>query len=188
MDRRKAEEAVRALVEALDLGETGELVDPKRVVGFYEEALSDTNCDPASHVTRVGGVTDGETVAVRDISFSSICEHDLLPFFGRVHVAYVPRGGRGAGFTGIVRLVRCAARRPQLQERLASDIADAMVRALDPEGVYVVVEATQLCVVCRDDGDPDARTLATATRGCFEDPNVRVALSGLGFGSTKRDD
>ena len=107
-------------------------------------------------------------VIVKDISFYSVCEHHLVPFFGKAHVAYIPRGGKLTGLSKLARVVETAARRPQLQERIAKTIADSIVEVLDPYGVVVILEAEHMCMTMRGIKKPGSKTITSAVRGIFE--------------------
>lgn len=107
-------------------------------------------------------------VLVKDIPFYSTCEHHLVPFFGKAHVGYIPRNGKLTGLSKLARVVETVARRPQLQERLTSSIADALVEKLDPSGVIVVVEAEHMCMTMRGIKKPGSKTLTSAVRGIFK--------------------
>jgi GTP cyclohydrolase I len=144
VDQAKVEQAVRLLLEGIgeDPRREGLLETPRRVSDLYAEIISTEPKDLSSIIAPIGSDTHQEMVLVRDITFHSLCEHHLLPFFGVAHVAYIPsKNGHITGISKIVRLVRCAAARLQLQERLTSTIADTMVQSLDPAGVLVLIKA-----------------------------------------------
>lgn len=150
-DQKKIEEAVYQLLEAL--GENPEregLLDtPKRVARMYQEMFSGLNEDPKDQFTAVFSEEHDEVVLVKDIPFYSMCEHHLVPFYGRAHVAYMPSGGRVTGLSKLARAVEVASRRPQLQERLTAQVADALEKALNPKGVFVMIEAEHMCMTMR---------------------------------------
>jgi GTP cyclohydrolase I len=137
---------------------------------MYEEITAGLRIDPTNALQAVLGEGHDEMVMVRDIPMASICEHHLLPFIGRAHVAYIPNAqGRITGLSKLARLVDGLARRPQVQERLTSQIADAMVERLEPQGALVVIEAEHLCMSMRGVRKPGAVTVTSAVRGMFRD-------------------
>lgn len=170
MDRDKIERGVRLILEGIgeDAKREGLLETPRRVASMYEDVFSGLLADPASVITTMPGDRHEEMVLLKDISFFSMCEHHLLPFFGSVHVAYIPSaGGKITGLSKLSRLVQAAARRPQLQERMTSTIADSLVEALEPLGVLVLVAAEHLCMSMRGIRSPGTHTVTSAVRGIF---------------------
>jgi GTP cyclohydrolase I len=151
IDLPRIERAVREIL--LAIGENPDrdgLIDtPKRVARSYRELFRGLREDAATHLRRTFTQTHGEVIILRDIEFCSLCEHHLLPFMGKAHVAYLPTGGRVVGLSKLARTVEVFARRPQVQERMTDQIADALVKHLNPEGVIVVVEAQHLCMKMR---------------------------------------
>lgn len=171
LDTERAEAAVRELLLAMgeDPDRPGLVDTPRRVAHACEELLAGMREDPGAHLRRQ--FTEGhsqEMVVVRDIPFSSLCEHHLLPFVGHAGVAYIPRDGRITGLSKIARCVTGYAQRLQVQERLTSQVADALVRELNPLGAMVVVEAEHTCMTTRGAGAAGALTVTSAVRGCFE--------------------
>ena len=170
MDKAKIEEAMKMIIEAVgeDLNREGLLDTPRRVANMYEELFSGLHQDPRKHL-KTCFVADGheEIVLVKDISFYSMCEHHFLPFYGKAHVAYLPAGGRLVGLSKLVRVIETVSRRPQLQERLTSNIADIITEELHPKGVVVVIEAEHLCMSIRGIKKPGAVTVTSAVRGLF---------------------
>jgi len=170
VDLERIERAVREILLAIgeDPDRDGLLDTPARVARMYDEIFAGLREDPVAHlVTRFEAHHD-EMVMVRDITFSSSCEHHLLSFSGRAHVAYIPnQDGRITGLSKVARVVEGYARRPQVQERLTTQVADAMERALEPRGVLVVIEAEHLCMSMRGVGKPGATTVTSAVRGLF---------------------
>lgn len=167
----KAVQAMRAFLEAvgLNLKEQGMEQTPKRVAALYEELFDGVGRNP-EEIWRERFASDTKgIVAVTHIPFHSICEHHLLPFFGEVHLAYLPHDGQVAGFGKFVKLVECLAHRPQLQERLTMQIASAIEKGLDAEGVLVVIEAQQLCMTMRDPRAHGTQTITSECRGVFRD-------------------
>jgi GTP cyclohydrolase I len=171
MDRSRIEEGVRLIVEGIgeDTSREGLLDTPKRVASMYEEIFAGLDQDPAEHFAVTFNEGHQEMVLIRDIPLYSVCEHHLVPFLGRAHVAYIPsREGRICGLSKIARLVDVFAKRPQVQERLTSQIADTLVEQLDPQGVLVVIEAEHLCMSMRGVRKPGTVTTTSAVRGIFE--------------------
>lgn len=170
MDREKIEKGVRLILEGIgeDAAREGLKGTPRRVADMYEEVFSGLEVEPAAVITTMPGDRHEEMVLLKGISFFSMCEHHLLPFFGNVHVAYIPSaGGRITGLSKLTRLVQAVARRPQLQERMTSTIADSLVEALEPLGVLVLVAAEHLCMSMRGIRSPGTRTVTSAVRGIF---------------------
>ncbi|MGA1648393.1 MAG: GTP cyclohydrolase I FolE [Ilumatobacteraceae bacterium] len=170
VDHERAERAVRELLEAIgeDPTREGLLDTPGRVARMWVEVLDGTNNDPDHHLSRTFEIEHDEMVLVRDIPFTSVCEHHMLPFTGTAHIAYLPgTTGRFTGLSKLARLVEGYARRLQVQERLTSQLADAMQNMLDPVGVLVVVEAEHSCMSIRGVRKPGAKTVTTAVRGIY---------------------
>jgi len=176
MDAEKIETAVRLFLEGI--GEDPErpgLVDtPQRVVRMCAEIFSGIGAD-AARVVRVVAMADhDEIVLVKDIPFYSMCEHHLLPFHGVAHVAYLPAGNRMCGISKLARVVDIHAKRPQVQENLTTAVADDLMRALEPRGVMVVIEAEHLCMTMRGAKVPGSKTVTSVVRGIFrENPATR---------------
>jgi GTP cyclohydrolase I len=172
VDRDKIQEGVRLILEGIgeDPSRPGLVETPRRVADMYEDIFVGIGAaDPAELLTSVPGDHHREMVLIKDIDFYSICEHHLLPFAGTAHVAYIPsKDGRIAGLSKLARVVRLVAARPQLQERITSEIADALVSALDPVGAAVLIEAEHLCMSMRGVRTPGARTVTSAVRGIIQ--------------------
>jgi GTP cyclohydrolase I len=169
VDRERVDAAVREILVAIgeDPEREGLRQTPRRVAEMYAEVFAGLAIDPYEFL-RVGfDERHEEMVILKDIPFYSLCEHHLLPFFGRVHVGYIPNG-RVAGLSKLARVVDAFARRPQLQERLTSQVADCILEALKPDGVAVVVEAEHLCLSLRGVKKPGTRVVTSAVRGQFE--------------------
>lgn len=185
VDHRKIEEAVRMILEAIgeDPNREGLIDTPARVARMYEEIFSGLKEDPKKHFSVIFSEDHEELVLVKDIPFFSTCEHHLVPFFGKAHVGYIPRGGRVTGLSKLARAVETVTRRPQLQERITSTVADCIVEKLDPHGVIVVVEAEHMCMTMRGVKKPGSKTITSAVRGVFaEDAAARAeALSLIGL-------
>ena len=159
----------------------GLLETPARVARMYAEVCSGIHEDPASHLIKTFDVDHDEMVMVRDIPLYSLCEHHLLPFFGVAHVAYIPRmGGMITGLSKLTRLVDGFSRRPQIQERLTSQVAGAIQDTLDPQGTLVVIEAEHLCMSMRGVRKPGAVTVTSAVHGVFRD-EVSTRLEAMRF-------
>jgi len=178
VDLERAERAVAELLVSMgeDPGRDGLLRTPSRVAAMYEEIFGQMDDDPAGYLTVTFAAEHDEMVMVKDIAFASLCEHHLVPFLGRAHVAYIPsEDGRITGLSKLVRVVDGYARRLQVQERMTSQIADAIERALDPRGVLVVIEAEHLCMSMRGVRKPGTLTVTSAVRGLFRtDPATRA--------------
>jgi GTP cyclohydrolase IA len=170
VNKEQIEQAVRMILEAIgeDPNREGLLDTPKRVAKMYEEVFAGLNEDPKEHFKTVFGEDHEELVLVKDIPFYSMCEHHLVPFYGKAHVAYIPRGGKVTGLSKLARAVEAVARRPQLQERITSTIADSIVETLEPHGVMVVVEAEHMCMTMRGVKKPGTMTVTSAVRGVLE--------------------
>jgi GTP cyclohydrolase I len=168
VDRVKA--AVSELLSAIgeDPERDGLVNTPVRVAAMYEELFSGIHDDPARHLEVTFAAEHDEMVMVRDIPFASLCEHHLVPFIGRAHVAYIPaEDGRITGLSKLARLVDGYARRLQVQERMTSQIADAIASVLSPRGVLVVIEAEHLCISMRGVKKPGTTTITSSVRGLF---------------------
>jgi len=174
INRTQIEEAVRLILEAIgdDPNREGVLDTPKRVAKMYEEVFSGLGQDPKDYFETIFSEDHEELVLVKDIPFYSMCEHHLVPFYGHAHVAYIPRNGKVTGLSKLARAVEAVARRPQLQERITSTVADAIFEKLEPHGVMVVVEAEHLCMTMRGVKKPGSKTVTTAVRGSFKEDAV----------------
>lgn len=182
VNRTQIEEAVRLILEAIgeNPNREGLLDTPNRVAKMYEEVFSGLNDDPKQYFDTIFSEDHEEVVLVKDIPFYSMCEHHLVPFFGKAHVAYLPRNGRVTGLSKLARAVEAVAKRPQLQERLTSTIANAIMEKLEPHGVMVVVEAEHMCMTMRGVKKPGSKTVTTAARGIYEeDADARRELLTL---------
>ena len=172
VDHDKIQSAVHDILAAIgeDPGRDGLLDTPARVARMYAEISGGLQEDPRDHLRKVFDVDHDEMIMVRDIPVYSMCEHHLLPFYGTAHVAYIPRaGGKITGLSKIARMVDGYARRPQVQERLTRQMADAMRDVLDPEGVLAVVEAEHMCMSMRGVRKPGSSTVTSAVHGSFRD-------------------
>lgn len=171
VDEARIEHAVREVLAAVgeDPDRDGLLDTPARVARSYRELLGGYAEDPADHLDRQFEVDHDEMVIVKDIPFASMCEHHMLPFIGRAHVAYLPgSGGKVCGLSKLARLVEGYARRLQVQERLTGQVADALVDRLEASGVLVVIEAEHLCMSIRGVRKPGSSTTTSAVRGLLK--------------------
>lgn len=170
MDKKKIEKAVKMILEAI--GEDPKRKDligtPRRVAEMYEEIFSGIKVDPEKEFEVLFDKEHDEIVLLKDIPLYSICEHHLLPFMGKVHIAYIPKGNRVTGLSKLVRVVDILAKRLQVQEKLTTDIADILMKKLKPMGVMVVIEADHLCLSMRGVKKPGILTVTSAVRGVFK--------------------
>lgn len=168
MDTEKIKKAVVMLLEGIgeDPNREGLLETPDRIAKMYEEICGGMTVDAKEHLSKVFTVDSDEMVVERDIHFYSMCEHHMLPFFGKVHIAYIPKG-EVVGLSKLARTVEVYARRLQLQERMTAQIADAIMDCLNPSGVMVVCEAEHLCMTMRGVKKPGTKTVNVVTRGVF---------------------
>ena len=166
MDKQRIEAAVREILIAIgeDADREGLVETPSRVARMYEEIFGGLEDDPTRHL-KLFDESSEEMVVVRDIPLYSMCEHHLIPFLGKAHIAYIPSDGRVIGLSKLARIVDCFARRPQLQERLTSQVADFLYENLQPMGVAVVIEAEHLCMTMRGARASGAKTMTSALRG-----------------------
>jgi GTP cyclohydrolase I len=182
-DHAKIEQAVRMILEAIgeDPDRPGIAETPARVARAYDEIFAGLLIDPADVISVTFDEAHDEIVMMRDIPFHSMCEHHLVPFMGEAHVAYLPgKEGRITGLSKLARLVDVCAKRPGLQERMTTQIADALERALEPRGVLVVIEARHLCMEMRGIRKPGASTVTSTVRGIFrENEKTRAEAMAL---------
>ena len=168
VDHDRIVKAVTEILQAVgeDVNREGLLETPERVARMYEEVFSGLHDDPTRHLKIFNEEDkDGEVVIVRDIPLYSMCEHHLLPFIGKCHIAYIPRNGKIIGLSKFARIVDCFARRPQVQDRLTAQIADFLYKNLEPMGVAVVIEAEHLCMTMRGARAAGSCTQTSALRG-----------------------
>jgi GTP cyclohydrolase I len=185
IDRVKIEQAVRLILEGIgdDPDREGVRDTPQRVAEMYEEVFAGMGVDPTPIPTVVPGADFDEMIMVKDIPLTSLCEHHLLPFNGKAHVAYIPsKDGKITGLSKIARVVDIFSKRPQVQERLTTQIADTLDAALEPRGVFVLIEAEHLCMTMRGVKKPGSRTVTSAVRGLFrsDERTRQEALSLIG--------
>ena len=186
-DLPRIERAVREILLAVgeDPERDGLRDTPARVARAYAEQFAGLGMTPADVLTTVFDADHDEMVLVRDIEIYSTCEHHLVPFFGRAHVGYIPNEkGQITGLSKLARLVDLYARRPQVQERMTTQIADALMDTLEPRGVVVIIEAEHMCMSMRGVRKPGAKTVTSAVRGVFRESRTRAEAMSLMFGHT----
>jgi GTP cyclohydrolase I len=183
MDRDKIMQGVRLILEGIgeDPEREGLVETPRRVADMYGEIFAGLSQNPAEHFCVTFSEDHQEMVLVRDIPLYSVCEHHLVPFLGKAHVAYVPgKHGRICGLSKLARVVDIFAKRPQVQERMTSQIADTIVEHLEPQGVMVIIEAEHLCMSMRGVQKPGHTTTTSAVRGIFaSNPATRAEAMSL---------
>ena len=164
------ESSVRKILKAIgeNPNRTGLLLTPSRVYRMCNEIFSGINKDPKDEITITYTEDHDEIILVRDISFYSICEHHLIPFFGVAHVAYFPKDGLITGLSKLARVVETCSRRPQIQERMTTQIANALIEKLNPTGVAVVIEAEHMCMSMRGIKKPGSKTVTSVLKGIFK--------------------
>lgn len=169
VDHEKVKEAVRMLLEGIgeDVSREGLIDTPDRIARMFDEIYGGMDEDAGVHLSKVFSVDNSEMVLEKDIVFYSMCEHHLMPFYGKAHVAYIP-DGRVVGLSKLARTVEVYAKRPQIQERMTGEIADAIMKHLTPKGAMVVVEAEHMCMTMRGIKKPGSKTVSVAARGIFE--------------------
>ena len=183
MDKERIEKAVKEILFAVgeDPDREGLIDTPRRIANMYEEIFCGLNVDP-------GGCLEihfqqekyEELVLIKDIPFYSVCEHHLVPFFGKAHVGYLPRNGKLTGLSKLARVVDIDSKRPQLQERLTTIVADTIQKQLEPYGVIVVLEAEHMCMTMRGIKKPGSKTITSAVRGVFAtDPKSRSEVMSI---------
>jgi len=185
VDQERIQRAVREILAAIgeDPDREGLLDTPARVARMYAEVFSGLHTDPAQYLQKTFTQKHDEMVLVKDIEFASCCEHHLLPFTGRAHIAYLP-DGQVVGLSKLARVVEAVARRPQVQERMTENLADLIMRELRPRGVGVIVEASHSCMTIRGVRKPGSMTITSALRGLFKtNPTTRGELMSLVFGA-----
>lgn len=168
VDREKVEQAVRLLLEGIgeDVEREGLRDTPSRIARMYEEICGGMDEDAGEHLKKTFTAENNEMVVEKDITFYSMCEHHMMPFFGKVHIAYIP-DGKVVGLSKLARTVEVYARRLQIQEQMTAQIADALMEHLCPKGVMVMVEAEHTCMTMRGVKKPGSKTVSFVTRGVF---------------------
>ena len=171
MDKKKIEKAIKDILEAI--GEDPRRKDlqktPQRVAEMYEEIFSGIKQEPEKELEVILDQKHDEIILLKNIPLYSVCEHHLLPFFGKAHIAYIPKGGRVTGLSKLARLTDILSKRPQVQERLTTQIADIIMTKLKPQGCMVVIEAEHLCMSFRGVKKSGALTVTSAVRGIFKE-------------------
>lgn len=170
VNREKIEAGIRLLLEGIgeDVTREGLTATPDRVARMYEEIFGGMEENAALHLSKTFEARNNEMVVEKDIVFYSTCEHHIMPFYGKAHIAYIP-DGRVVGLSKLARTVEVYARRLQIQEQMTAQIADAMMEHLKPKGVMVLVEAEHMCMTMRGVRKPGSRTVTVVTRGAFSD-------------------
>jgi len=169
VNKKKIEKAVKMIIEAIgeDVNREGLAETPARIARMYEEIFAGMDQDASEHLSKTFAVDSQDMVVEKDITFYSTCEHHFMPFYGKAHVAYIPNG-RVVGISKLARTVEVYAKRPQLQEQLTSQVAEAIATNLDAKGVMVVMEAEHMCMTMRGVKKPGSKTVTMAVRGEFE--------------------
>lgn len=170
VDQEKIKAAVKLLLEGIgeDINREGLRETPDRIARMYEEICGGMDEDAQEHLSKVFTVEKNELVLEKDIVFYSLCEHHMMPFYGKAHVAYIPNG-KVVGLSKLARTVEVYAKRLQIQEQMTGQIADAIMRYLAPQGVMVLVEAEHMCMTMRGVKKPGSKTVSIAARGVFQD-------------------
>lgn len=182
MDKERIQNAVREILLAVgeDPDREGLLETPKRVANMYEEIFAGLTEDPKQHIKLFNEQSNDEMVIVKDIPFYSMCEHHLLPFFGKAHIGYIPSDNKIIGLSKLTRIVDNFAKKPQVQERLTSDIADFLNDNLQPKGVAVIMEAEHMCMTMRGARAAGSKTQTSALRGIMRtDAKTRAEVLSL---------
>ena len=169
MDKDKIKQGVQLIIEGIgeDAAREGLVETPDRIARMYEEIFAGLNEDASVHLSKTFSTQNTDMIIEKDITFYSMCEHHFLPFYGKAHIAYIPNG-RVAGLSKLARTVEVYARRPQLQERMTVQIADAIMENLDAKGAMVIIEAEHMCMTMRGIKKPGSKTVTVVTRGVFE--------------------
>lgn len=175
MDKDKIKQGVQLIIEGIgeDAAREGLVETPDRIARMYEEIFAGLNENASVHLSKTFSTQNTDMIIEKDITFYSMCEHHFLPFYGKAHIAYIPNG-RVAGLSKLARTVEVYARRPQLQERMTVQIADAIMENLDAKGAMVIIEAEHMCMTMRGIKKPGSRTVTISSKGIFtEDAELR---------------
>jgi GTP cyclohydrolase I len=185
MNKKKIEKAVRDILEAIgeDPGRKDLQETPARVAEMYEEIFAGLKCNPEKELEVVLEQKHDEIILLKGIPLYSVCEHHLLPFIGKAHVAYIPRQGRVTGLSKLARVVDILSKRPQVQERLATQIAEIIMSKLKPQGCMVVIEAEHMCMSMRGVKKPGTLTVTSVVRGVFKE-NEKTRSEALALMNT----
>lgn len=168
MDKDKIKQGVQLIIEGIgeDASREGLVETPDRIARMYEEIFAGLNENASVHLSKTFSTQNTDMIIEKDITFYSMCEHHFLPFYGKAHIAYIPNG-RVAGLSKLARTVEVYARRPQLQERMTVQIADAIMENLDAKGAMVIIEAEHMCMTMRGIKKPGSRTVTISSKGIF---------------------
>ena len=180
-DKKKIEEAIKLLLEGIgeDVNREGLKDTPERVARMYEELCAGMNMEPDEHLSKTFACDNEDVVIEKDITFYSTCEHHLMPFYGKAHIAYIP-DGRVVGISKLARTVEVYARRLQIQEQMTNQVAEALEKYLGAKGVLVMVEAEHMCMSARGIKKPGSKTVTFAAKGVFEeDKQLRSEVLNL---------
>lgn len=181
VDKTAIERAVRTILRAIgeDLERDGLKDTPRRIAQMYEEIFAGITRDPKRELKTYVAKNEDEMIIIKDIPFYSVCEHHLLPFFGKAHIVYIPKNNRITGFSSLVRVIDVMAKRPIVQERLTHEIADFFMKHLRPMGVLVVIEAEHLCLSMIGVKKPGTLTVTSAIRGAMRKTATRAEAFSL---------
>lgn len=181
VDLARIEKAVRSILEAIgeDPEREGIKSTPRRVAELYQRIFSGIGQDPTRNLKLYTVENQDGLILVRDILFHSMCEHHLLPFFGKIQLAYLPENNRITGLSSLTKVVETLSQKPQLQERLTNEIADALVKALKPRGLLVAVEAQHLCMAMNETNRSGTRTVSYATRGVMAEETMKAEMLSM---------
>ena len=181
INQKEIEGAVKIILKAIgeDLNRDGLKDTPKRIARMYEEIFSGVNKDPKKELKTYTAKNEDEMIIIKDIPFYSVCEHHLLPFFGKAHIVYIPKKNRITGFSSLVRVIDVMAKRPIVQERLTHEVADFLMVNLKPMGVMVVIEAEHLCLSMIGVKKPGTLTVTSAIRGVMKSAATRAEAFSL---------
>ncbi|TET63489.1 MAG: GTP cyclohydrolase I FolE [Candidatus Stahlbacteria bacterium] len=181
INKKEIEGAVKIILKAIgeDLNRDGLKDTPKRIARMYEEIFSGVNKDPKKELKTYTAKNEDEMIIIKDIPFYSVCEHHLLPFFGKAHIVYIPKKNRITGFSSLVRVIDVMAKRPIVQERLTHEVADFLMVNLKPMGVMVVIEAEHLCLSMIGVKKPGTLTVTSAIRGVMRSAATRAEAFSL---------
>jgi GTP cyclohydrolase I len=174
LDKKKIKAGIKLVLEGIgeDVSRPGLQETPDRIARMYEEIFSGMDEDPFSHMKIIHGESHDEIILAKDIPMYSVCEHHFLPFHGSAHIAYIPRDGKIVGISKLVRVLESVTKRPQIQERLTTQVADILMEGLKPQGVMVMIEARHMCMVIRGVKKPDSKIVTSAVRGIFRKNNL----------------
>ncbi len=186
VDQTKIKEAVRLLLEGIgeDVTREGLRETPDRIARMYGEIFAGMEEDAGEHLAKTFTVESNEIVLLKDITFYSMCEHHLMPFYGKAHIAYLP-DGKVVGLSKLARTVEVYAKRPQIQEKMTIQIVEAVMEHLRPQGAMVMLEAEHMCMTMRGVEKPGSRTVTVASRGCFQEDLKWQALFFRMLGDNK---